>query len=120
MCFTGGFALAMMVDHSVAAPVVAQPSLPVPIGKARADDLGLSPADLDAVRARAAAGCAVLGIKFAQDPATGTRFDRLDRELGSAFRRIELEGRGHPTLTAQRSQRAVDEVLAFFRERLQP
>ena len=119
MCFTGGFALAMMVDHSVAAPVVAQPSLPVPIGRARADDLGLSPADLDVVKARAAAGCAVLGIKFAQDPATGTRFDRLDRELGAAFRRVDLPGRGHPTLTAQRSQQAVDEVLAFFRERLQ-
>ena len=119
MCFTGGFALAMMVDHSVAAPVVAQPSTPFPFGKARADDLSLSPADLDVVRARAAAGCAVLGVKFAQDPATGTRFDRLDRELGSAFRRVELPGRGHPTLTAQRSQQAVDEVLAFFRERLQ-
>src|SRR4029078_10471122 len=26
MCFTGGFALAMMVDDAVAAPVVAQPS----------------------------------------------------------------------------------------------
>ena len=35
MCFTGGFALAMMVDDSVAAPVLAQPSLPFPVGKAR-------------------------------------------------------------------------------------
>jgi len=37
MCFTGGFALAMMVDESVAAPVLCQPSTPfaVPeIGKA--------------------------------------------------------------------------------------
>ena len=47
MCFTGGFALAMMVDESVAAPVVAQPSLPFPIGKERAADLNLSPADLE-------------------------------------------------------------------------
>ena len=30
MCFTGGFALAMMVDDSVAAPVLAQPSTAVP------------------------------------------------------------------------------------------
>jgi dienelactone hydrolase len=118
MCFTGGFALAMMVDPAVAAPVVAQPSLPFPIGKARADDLNLSPADLAAVQARAADGCAVLGLRFAHDLATGTRFDRLDRELGSAFRRIELEGKGHSTLTAHRQERAVDEVLAFFRERL--
>ena len=119
MCFTGGFALAMMVDPAVAAPVVAQPSLPFPIGRARADDLSLSPADLAAVKDRAAGGCAVLGLRFAGDPATGTRFDRLDRELGTAFRRIELAGRGHSTLTAHRQERAVDEVLAFFRERLQ-
>ena len=29
MCFTGGFALAMMTDPSVVAPVVSQPSLPI-------------------------------------------------------------------------------------------
>ena len=57
MCFTGGFALAMMVDDSVAAPVLAQPSLPFPVGKSRAADLNLSPADLAAVKERAAAGC---------------------------------------------------------------
>ena len=57
MCFTGGFALAMMVDPAVAAPVVAQPSLPFPIGKARSDDLSLSEQDLATVKARAAAGC---------------------------------------------------------------
>ena len=32
MCFTGGFALAMMVDPSVVAPVLAQPSTPFCIG----------------------------------------------------------------------------------------
>ena len=30
MCFTGGFALGMMVDDVVVAPVLSQPSLPVP------------------------------------------------------------------------------------------
>ena len=119
MCFTGGFALAMMVDPAVAAPVVAQPSLPFPIGRARANDLNLSAADLAAVKARAAAGCAVLGVKYTGDAGSGTRFDRLDHELGPAFRRVELEGRKHSTLTAHRHQRAVDEVLTFFRERLQ-
>ena len=52
MCLTGGFALAMMVDDSIAAPVVAQPSLTAAIGKTRAGDLGLSPADRAAVRRR--------------------------------------------------------------------
>ena len=43
MCFTGGFALAMMVDPSVAAPVLAQPSLPFCVGRKRAADVNLSP-----------------------------------------------------------------------------
>jgi dienelactone hydrolase len=120
MCFTGGFALAMMVDDAVAAPVLAQPSLPFVIGKARADDLNLSPADLAAVKTRAAAGCQVLGLRYAGDPATGKRFDRLDREIGSAFIRVELEGKGHATLTGHRQQRAVDRVLQFLGDKLKP
>ena len=123
MCFTGGFALATMVDPSVAAPVVAQPSLPMPVGKRRKADLGLSPADLDTVRSRVAQGCSVLGVRYDGDPATGTRFETLQRELGDGFLRVDLPstGRGqHATLTAHRSQEAVDRVLAFFRQRLQP
>src|SRR6478736_655663 len=33
MCFTGGFALGMMTDASVIAPVLSQPSLPLPLSK---------------------------------------------------------------------------------------
>jgi dienelactone hydrolase len=118
MCFTGGFALAMMVDDSVAAPVVAQPSLPFAIGRARAADLNLSPADLDVVKRRAAGGCSVLGVRYTGDPAVGTRFETLAAELGDAFIRVELPGRQHSTLTAHRQQEAVDRVLAFLRDRL--
>ena len=118
MCFTGGFALAMMVDDSVAAPVLAQPSLPFPVGKARAADLNLSPADLTKVKERAAAGCEVLGLRYTGDMAVGTRFDTLDPELGDAFIRVEFPGRKHSTLTAHRQQEGVDRVLAFFREKL--
>ena len=118
MCLTGGFALAMMVDDSIAAPVVAQPSLPAAIGKTRAGDLGLSPADRAAVRRRVAEGCPVLGVRYRNDPATGTRFDTLTNELGDGFIKVELEGKGHATLTADRQQVAVDRVLDFFDERL--
>ena len=118
MCFTGGFALAMMVDDSVAAPVLAQPSLPFPIGKARAADLNLSPADLTRVKERAAGGCQVLGLRYTGDLAVGTRFDTLTTELGDAFLRVEFPGRKHSTLTAHRQQEGVDRVLAFFREKL--
>jgi len=118
MCFTGGFALAMMVDDSVAAPVLAQPSLPFPVGRARAADLNLSPADLSKVKERAAGGCQVLGLRYTGDLAVGTRFDTLTRELGDAFIRVEFPGRKHSTLTAHRQQEGVDRVLAFFREKL--
>jgi dienelactone hydrolase len=120
MCFTGGFALAMMVDDAVAAPVLAQPSVPLAVGRKRAGDLNLSPADLDVVRRRAREGCEVLGLRFRRDPAVGSRFETLTRELGDAFLRVELEGRGHSTLTEQRQQEAVDRVLAFFEEKLRP
>ena len=118
MCVTGGFALAMMVDTSVAAPVLAQPSLPFAVGRRRAADLNLSPTDLAAVKDRAAAGCEVLGLRYRKDPAVGTRFETLTRELGDAFIRVELEGKGHSTLTEHRQQEAVDQVLAFLDDRL--
>ena len=120
MCFTGGFALAMMVDDSVAAPVVAQPSTPFAIGRRRSADLALSPADLATVKARAAAGCPVLGLRYAGDRATGTRFTTLQRELGDAFTAVEFPGAKHSTLTAHRQQEGVDAVLAFLRRRLEP
>jgi dienelactone hydrolase len=118
MCLTGGFALAMMVDDSVAAPVVAQPSLPLAVGAVRKADLGLSPTDRATVQRRVAAGCPVLGVRYRSDPATGTRFETLTSELGDGFIRVELEGKGHATLTAHRQQVAVDRVLDFFDERL--
>lgn len=118
MCFTGGFALAMMVDDSVAAPVLCQPSVPFPVGKERGADLNLSPADLATVKQRAAGGCQVLGLQFTGDIATGTRFETLTRELGENFIRVDFPGRQHSTLTTHRQQEGVDRVLAFFAEKL--
>jgi dienelactone hydrolase len=118
MCLTGGFALAMMVDDSVAAPVLAQPSLPFPLGRERSADLGLSPGDREVVRQRVADGCPVLGLRYRDDRATGTRFETLTDLLGDGFIRVEFEGKDHATLTAHRQQQAVDRVLEFFDERL--
>jgi dienelactone hydrolase len=118
MCFTGGFALAMMVDTSVVAPVLAQPSLPFPAGRKRAADLNLSPEDLAVVKQRAAAGCAVLGLRYENDMPSGGRFTTLTREIGDAFIRVEFPGRKHSTLTEHRQQEGVDRVLAFFDEKL--
>jgi len=120
MCLTGGYALAMLARAPVVAPVVAQPASPAPVGKARRADLGLSLADLESVKAKVAAGCQVLGLRYTGDLAVGTRFETLTRELGDAFIRVEFHGKGHSTVTEHRQQEAVDRVLAFFGEKLSP
>src|SRR5262245_20997241 len=118
MCVTGGFALAMMVDPVVVAPVVAQPATPLPLGRARAGDVNLSQDALAVVRARVADGCPVLGVRYHHDWVTGTRFETLRRELGDGFIAVELDGHGHSTLTDHRHPEAVERVVQFFRQRL--
>ena len=54
MCFTGGFGLAMMLDDTVVAPVLSQPSLPFGLGGARKASTGLSADELATVAAKAA------------------------------------------------------------------
>lgn len=116
MCFSGGFALAMMVEEHTVAPVLSQPSLPFPVGKKLAADVNLSPEDLAAVKART--DCPVLGLRYTGDKAVGTRFDTLRAELGDRFRAVEFEGRKHSVVTMHRQDSAVEAVLAFFHERL--
>jgi len=136
MCLTGNFALALMVEPVVVAPVLSQPSLPFGITPERRAGLHLSPADLAVVKERVAAGCPVLGLRFTGDPAVPPeRFARLRTELGAGFEGIEIDSsfgnphgikrtahsvvtsdlidvEGHPT------QRALQRVLSFFQERL--
>jgi hypothetical protein len=120
MCFTGGYALAMMVDPSVTAPVLCQPSAPFAVTPGRSRDLNLSPGDLDIVKGRCVAGQQVLGLRFRSDPAVGKRFETLTTELGDAFIRVELDGKGHSTVTAHRQQAGVDAVLDFLAANLAP
>ncbi|MBM3675970.1 MAG: dienelactone hydrolase [Actinobacteria bacterium] len=136
MCFTGGFALAMMIDDRMLAPVLSQPSLPLPVTKRNKADLGISPADLQRVKTRAADGACVLGLRFTEDAAVpAARFETLRRELGDAFIAVEIDSspgnpwgiakRAHSVLTedlvdepGHPTRAALDRVLAFFAERL--
>ena len=128
MCFSGGFALGMMVDDIMVAPVLSQPSMPFALGvgkrkAARAADLNLSPDDVLTVARRAAEGCQVLGLRFTGDALVGTRFDTLRTLLGDAFIAVELPSatkRDHSVLTEQRDEPSVQRVLQFFRDKLQP
>jgi len=140
MCLTGNFALAMMVDPVVAAPVLSQPSLPFALNKAYKRDLNVSPEDLAAVKARCEdeEDLCVLGLRFTGDRlAPGERFDRLREELGDSFVGVEIDSSkgnphgirsmahsvltedlvdepGHPT------HDALNQVLDLFRTRLAP
>jgi dienelactone hydrolase len=136
MCFTGGFALAMMVDDIVLAPVLSQPSLPFPINKRHKADIGISDADLATVKQRTAAGTCLLGLRFSNDPfCFEERFETLRRELGDAFIAVEIDSapgnpHGHPknahsVLTdhlvdkeGTPTRAALDQTLSFFREKL--
>jgi dienelactone hydrolase len=123
MCFSGGFALGMMVDPVMVAPVLSQPSLPFALGKpARRGDLNLSPSDARRVGERAAAGCEVLGLRFDQDKLVGTRFESLRALLGDAFINVDLPSaskRDHSVLTEQRDEPSVQRVIEFLQAKLQ-
>lgn len=138
MCLTGNFALALMVDESVMAPVLSQPSLPFGVSASHRAALHVSPAQLATIKQRGSDGCAVLGLRFTGDPmCPGERFDTLRRELGNAFEAIEIDSspgnphgiaRGaHSVVTTDLVDRdghptraALERVLGFFRERLRP
>jgi len=121
MCFSGGFALGMMVDDIMLAPVLSQPSMPFAVNKARGADLNLSPDDAAVIAQRAADGCQVLGLRFDKDRAVGDRFSSLRTLLGDAFIAIELPSSkpsDHSVLTEQRDEASVQRVLDFFAEKL--
>lgn len=122
MCFSGGFALGMMVDDIMLAPVLSQPSFPMARGSGAArGNLGLSPDDEAEVIRRADEGCQVLGLRFAGDRLVGTRFETLRDRLGDAFIAVELPSsspRDHSVLTEQRDEPSVQRVLDFLADRL--
>jgi dienelactone hydrolase len=136
MCLTGGFALSMLTDAPVVAPVLAQPSLPFSIGARRASDLGCSAAELACARRKVTEGVKVLGLRFTNDPSVRpARFESLRRELGDGFVAVELDSSpgnpyghrkgAHSTLTEDLVDRegsptmaALHTVLDFLTARL--
>ena len=136
MCFTGGFALAMATHPSLLAPVLSQPSMPMPMTAKQKRSIDCSPEDLEAVKKRCAAeGLTVLGMRFKSDRfVPAERFQFLRDELGDAFVAIELDDdaanpdapmKPHSVVTehlidepGQPTRAALDQVLDLFRTRL--
>jgi dienelactone hydrolase len=141
MCFTGNFALTMMLEPAVLAPVLSQPSLPLnePAG------LEIAPEELRAVKERLdRENLTVLAYRFAGDricraerfaayaEVLGDRFigktlpdDAANGEVSPFFAKHVpyphsvvtqhlIDEAGQPTMAAR------DEILAFFAARLSP
>lgn len=139
MCFTGNFALTMMLEPAMLAPVLAQPSLPLnePAG------LEIAPEEIAAVRERLEReDLTVLAYRFAGDKfcraerfrayaeALGPRFDgkvlpdsAANTDVAPFFAQHVvcphsvvtahlIDEAGQPTLAAR------DEIIAFFARRL--
>lgn len=98
-CFTGGFALAAAMDDSVLAPVMSQPSVPLPLTPRHKRDPGVSEAEMKVIEQRAATeGLCVMGLRFSEDAMSpGERFTTLKSRLGDAFEVIEISSKkGNP------------------------
>lgn len=139
MCFTGNFALTMMLEPAMLAPVLAQPSLPLddPTG------LEIDRGDLDAIARRLREeNLTVLAYRFEGDAfcraerfrayaeALGDRFignilpdSAANRDVPEFFQRYVttphsvvtahlIDRAGEPTIAAK------DEIIAFFVDRL--
>lgn len=135
MCLTGNFALTMALDQEVVAPVLAQPSLPLPLGARKAAAVHASPEALDEVRRRYREdGLKVIGLRFRGDgKCPAARFDALEARLPGAFERYDLpdssaahpDRKPHSVLTSELideegepTRAALDRVLGYFEERL--
>src|SRR5690606_4250042 len=83
MCFTGNFALTMMLDTTVLAPVLCQPSLPLD----NAAGIEIAPEEISAIRARMdREDLTVLAYRFEGDAfCRAERFAAYASALGNRF-----------------------------------
>jgi len=137
MCITGGFALAMMTEPKVIAPVLAEPSLPVPITRGKGATIDASAQEVACARRRLNdEDLSMIALRFTSDWfVPHDRFQFLKREFGDRFDPVELDpadadpnapGPPHSVLTVHLNdndpngptRKAEARVIDFFRQRL--
>jgi dienelactone hydrolase len=120
LCLTGGFAINLMIEDVVQAPVASEPALPLTTLGAREDALGVSPQTLQAAVSRARnEGVPLQCYRYKDDKRSAqTKFDRLKQEFGTAFDGTEIPGDKHSVLTLDLNEAARDRVVDFLRTRL--
>lgn len=132
MCFTGNFALNLMLEPAVLAPVLSQPSLPL----LNAAGLHIAPEELAQVKKRMdEEDLTVLAYRFAGDPmCKAAKFEAYQAALGDRFIGRTLENKAanpdgpdapHSVVTlhlideeGQPTRAALDEIIAFYQRRL--
>jgi hypothetical protein len=135
MCFTGTFALSLMLEPAVRAPVLSQPSLPV----GRRGGMHIAPAELARVKERLESeDLTVLAYRFEGDAfCRAERFAAYEAALGDRFvGRVLPDSAANPAAPMKNphsvvtlhlvdregepTRQALDEILDFFRTRLVP
>ena len=133
MCFTGNFALSLMLEPAVVAPVLSQPSLPI----GRRGGMHIAPGELAEVKARLQReDLTVLAYRFAGDAfCRAERFAAYEAALGDRFvGRVLPDSAANPDAAMKNphsvvtvhlidregepTRAALDEILGFFRARL--
>ena len=135
MCLTGLLPVSLMASPHVVAPVVCQPTMPLPIDDERAAVLGLPKSEVDRARTRMdAEQLQVLAFRASTDCyCPGTRFDTLQHTFGDRLIRRDVDfagAHGHSILAAEyyrpemapgvkaRVHAAFDETVAFLTRQL--
>ena len=134
MCLTGGFALAMMTEPAVVAPVLSQPSLP--FGGSNKGKIDATPEEIACAKRRfAEEDLSMIGLRFEGDCyVPKERFEMLRASFGDKFETYEIDAQfarqgtgfpAHSVLTVHLDTsdpegptlRARNRVIAFFKER---
>jgi dienelactone hydrolase len=122
MCFTGCFALSLMMDAELIAPVLCQPASSY---SRSAPGIPLEEWD-NAVTRSKKENIPVLGLRFTGDRlCRKERFDAMREAFGERFKAVEVEGKGHSILTMDfesmeepERKRVWSALIGFLNERL--
>jgi dienelactone hydrolase len=136
MCLTGNFAISMLADEFVLAPVSSEPALPFGLSSASHADMAISDADLVRAKARNAAGVPLMCLRFSNDKLSPQpRYRAIQEAFPAGFRGTEIPSqpgnpdgispKAHSVLTkdfcdkeGHPTRAALGGVIAFMRERL--
>jgi dienelactone hydrolase len=129
MCLTGGFALTLLLDDWLMAPILSQPSLPfaLPWRPGNKAALDICPRDLERVKERVATGdVRLLALRFDGDRVSPPeRMFRLKEEFKERLEVVPAPGDHHSVLTLHykeipepRRTQIWDQLVTFLKTQL--